>query len=151
MKPVGGVRGASGWIATQFHEISFFPTFGKRLNLRQTKLECYLEEDSRRAATFAICFCRRQTWGWGPGCNPERHWDDPHVWPTWSFPRHFPWESFGTGEQEANYIFSGFEGVGLNLFCMKFRINLLKLHFPWYGSNFQHATMSTLKRNWFCI
>lgn len=34
----------------------FFSTFGKRLNFRQTKLECYLQEGSKRAAAFSVCF-----------------------------------------------------------------------------------------------
>lgn len=59
MKPLGDVQCVSGCISTQVHEISFFSTFGKRLNLRQTKLDCYSEEGSKRAATLSVCFSRQ--------------------------------------------------------------------------------------------
>lgn len=59
MKPAGDVRCVSGCLSTQVNEIFFPPIFGKRLNLRQTKLECYLKEGSKRAAPFSVCFSRQ--------------------------------------------------------------------------------------------
>lgn len=67
----------------------FFFTFGKRLNFRKKKLECYWEEDYKRAAAFVVGVCRRQMWGWGSSCDPEHHWDSPPTCDPPGFPGHF--------------------------------------------------------------